>query len=160
MITTFNKSIHLNKLFFSLLLSILSFGNLFALSANNKCDNLFLVDKTSPIKPLIIQPIFSSFIEEKLIFDFVLISNGNSYRLESCIPEDYYSPRLMMPRKSGRTMSIDQNNPPMQVTGSHWENNCLIVEYSDSALTDEEWIDLISAFTILSRDQINLIHKN
>lgn len=151
MITTFNK------LFFSLLLSILSFGNLFALSTN---DNFYIVDKVSPIFPLINVPIFSSSIEENLTFDFVLISNGNSYRLESCIPEDYYNPRLMMPRKSGRTMAIDQNNPPIQVTGSHWESDCLIVEYSDGALTDEEWIDLISAFTILSRDQINLIHKN
>jgi hypothetical protein len=100
----------------------------------------------------------NSFAQETK-YDFVLYTNNDGFRLESCIPEELYSPRLMIPGGTRRVVKADVNNPPMHVIGSSWVNECLIVDYTDSELPDEDWIELIATFTILTKDQINLVHK-
>jgi hypothetical protein len=102
---------------------------------------------------------YGAFFSQETKYDFILTSKPDSFRLESCIPEDLYSPRLMLPGGDRRIVKADVNNPPIHVIGSSWVNNCLIVEYTDSELPDEDWIDLIRQFTVLSTNQINLVHK-
>lgn len=95
-------------------------------------------------------------------YDFFLISTSDGFRLESCIPLEKYNPRLIIPgiSDSRKVIQVEAGSPPIQVIGSKWENECLIVEYTDSELPDQDWIELIEVFSVLKKDQINLIHKN
>jgi hypothetical protein len=105
------------------------------------------------IKVLIFVCLFSStslFAQEK--YEFKLTKNVSSFRLESCIPYNQYNPRLVIPRTFVEKVEPLEGTL-MMVSGGRWENGCLIVEL-DQPITDEETIDFIMVFTILTKDQI------
>lgn len=90
--------------------------------------------------------------------EFILEKNGEVFTLHSCLPEELYNPRLILPSNANprRIVRADVNEPPMQVVGSYWKDGCLLVDYDQSELPREDWIKLIMEFTVLSEEQILL----
>lgn len=91
--------------------------------------------------------------------EFILEKNGEVFTLHSCLPEELYNPRLILPSNANprRIVQHSPDEPPIQVIGSYWKDGCLLVDYDQSELPLEDWIDLIMQFTTLRNDQIQII---
>lgn len=100
--------------------------------------------------------------ENQYPIEFILSKDGEIFTLSSCILEEYYNPRLILPSDANprRIVQYNEDEPPIQVIGSYWKDGCLMVDYDQSELPQEDWINLIMEFTVLKKEQIRLIDNS
>jgi hypothetical protein len=100
----------------------------------------------------------SAVAQKDKTFEFTLTKMTDGFRLESCIPADYYQERFMVP------LDVRPRHPRyvmpdsiLAVHNSSWANNCLIIDKLEP--NRQEIIDMLAQITILDRTQIKLIFK-
>lgn len=88
-------------------------------------------------------------------FNFNVLRFKDSVRIESCIPIEHYSERLMLPNRQQTNLRQIYDFIPIYIIGSKWVNNCLIINWPN--IPNEEIVSYILEFTILLEDQIIII---
>ena len=85
-------------------------------------------------------------------FKFNLSRAEKDFRFESCIPNNKYNPRLIIPR-TYVTKKEPVEDILMMASVGRWDNDCLIDDL-DQSINEEETIDFNMVFTVLTKDQI------
>jgi len=87
-------------------------------------------------------------------YTFHILRFGDSVRVESCIPLEQYSERLMLPNRQQTNLRQIYDFIPIYIIGSKWINDCLIINWTN--IPNDEIIGNIKEITILRDDQIIL----